>query len=136
MTDRQGTAGSGVAASVLVRADLAGGLCSAMLSIHAAGGILPLWSPPPALPPAAPGAGVAGAVGARSAPVPRPRRCGSRRQAALIDPETDPVVVGRYDHRPRSVRAAGWRCGSTAAHPDAPPADWTAPAVGIEGAAR
>jgi hypothetical protein len=119
-----GTAGSGVTASVLVRADLAGGLCSAMQSIHAAGGILPLWSPPPALPPAAPAApGVAGAV------VPDPllylgRALWVAPSAALIDPETDPVVVGRTTTDPGTGYRLALRVNSGT--PDAPPADWTA----------
>ena len=116
-----GAAGSSVTASVFVRADLAEGLRSALQSIRVAGGILPLWSPPPALPPASPGG--AGAV------VPDPllylgRALWIAPSAALIDPEIDPVVVGRTTTDPGTGYRLALRVNSGT--PGAPPADWTA----------
>lgn len=76
--------------AVTVRADLAPSLQGAIADLHTAGGSLPLWSPPPALP----------AAGVGSAPPPSPlpwlgREIWVAPTAALRDPETDPVVVGR-----------------------------------------
>jgi hypothetical protein len=76
---------SGVAATVTMRSDLASGLATVLQAVHAAGGQLPLWSPP-ALPPAGSPAfdpllhlGRAVLV----APV-----------ATLVDPQQDAVVLG------------------------------------------
>lgn len=116
-----GGSGSSVSAAVYVRTDLAEGLISAQNGIHAAGGILPLWSPPPTLPAASPGA--AGAA------VPDPllylgRTLWIAPAAALIDPDTDPVVVGRTAADPGTGYRLAVRVNSNT--PGAPPADWTA----------
>ena len=61
--------------------------------------------------------------GARSAPAPRPR-VWIAPSAALIDPETDPVVVGRTTTDPGAGYRLALRVNSGT--PGAPPADWTA----------
>ena len=111
-----GANGSTVTAAVLVRTDLADGLRSALQSIHTAGGMLPLWSPPPALPPASPG--VVGAV------VPDPllylgRALWIAPSAALIDPR--PIPWWSAGPPPTPAPATGWPCESTAAHLAHPP---------------
>lgn len=76
--------------AVTVRSDLAPSLQAAIADLHAAGGSLPLWSPPPALP--------AAAAGSSPPPSPLPwlgREVWVAPNAALIDPEIDPVVVAR-----------------------------------------
>lgn len=116
-----GAAGATVTASVFVRTDLAEGLRSALNSVHAAGGMLPLWSPAPVLPPASPGV-----VGA--AP-PDPllylgRALWVAPFAALTNPASDPVVVGRTATDPGTGYRLALRVSSST--PQAPPADWTA----------
>ncbi|SHM92157.1 hypothetical protein [Actinacidiphila paucisporea] len=88
-----GPGAASVAPSIHLRSDLAPGLSKAMGTIHSWSGQLPLWSPPPVLPPALmqPPAGeeidsLLFALGraVRIAPA-----------AALADPATDPVVLAR-----------------------------------------
>lgn len=76
--------------TVTVRSDLAATLATARADVHAAGGMLPLWSPPAALPAAT------GATGAPPDPLPYlGREVWIAPTAALVAPETDPVVVAR-----------------------------------------
>ena len=76
--------------SVAVREDLAPALVAALVDLRAADGMLPLWSPPTALP--APTGGTGGL------PDPLPylgRQVWVAPTAATVDPENDPVVLGR-----------------------------------------
>lgn len=116
-----GPAGIPVAATVSVRGDFAPAVESMLASVHAAGGLLPLWSPPPVLPLRTPG----------TAPqiVPDPmlhlgRALWVAPTAALVDPVNDPVIVGRAasDTDPGFRTALRVNAGT----PGAPEADWTA----------
>jgi len=113
-----GDAGAQVPLSVGVREDLAPGLVAALVDLQAAGGMLPLWSPPPALP--APTGGTAGP------PDPLPylgRQVWVAPSAATVDPENDPVVLGRA----ASDAAPGYRLGIRVADgtPGATTEQWT-----------
>ncbi|MFE6995734.1 hypothetical protein ACFVAE_07230 [Microbacterium sp. NPDC057659] len=83
-------AGDGVPLAVGVREDLAAGMQAALADVRSAGGHLPLWGPPPALPAPTGGTG----------PTPDPlpylgREVWVAPTAALTDPATDPIVLGR-----------------------------------------
>ncbi len=80
-----GAAGPSAPAQVLVRADLVAGLVSARDAVRAFGGVLPLWSPPAALPLAA-ASDELDAIGRRLSVLPT---------AALADPATDSLVLAR-----------------------------------------
>lgn len=115
----EGTAGEGVPLSVGVREDIAPALVAALVDLAAADGMLPLWSPPTALP--APTGGTAGP------PDPLPylgRQVWVAPSAATVDPENDPVVLGRA----ASDAAAGYRLGVRVAGgtPGATTEQWTA----------
>lgn len=113
-----GAAGAGVPLSVGVREDLAPSLVAALVDIQAAGGLLPLWSPPPALP--AP----SGGTGAPPDPLPHlGRQVWVAPSAATNDPENDPVVLGRA----ASDAAPGYRLGIRVADgtPGATTEQWT-----------
>ena len=112
-----GAAGAAVPLSVAVREDLAAGVTAMVASIHAAGGVLPLWSPPHALPPS---------TGTSMPPGPMPylgRELWLAPTAALTDPATDPIVLGRAATDP----APGYRVGIRVADGTvgAPKLDWT-----------
>jgi hypothetical protein len=105
---------AGVAATVTMRSDLVSGLATALQTVHAAGGLLPLWAPP-ALPP----------TGSRAfdpllhlgravlvAPV-----------ATLVDPQTDAVVLGRAASDTGTSYRLAVRVGTGAA--GASTEDWT-----------
>ena len=114
-----GAVGATVPLAVTVRADLATPLQSALDTVHADGGLLPLWSPPTALPPAP--------QGARPMPDPLPhlgREVFLAPTAALTDPATDPIVLGRA----ATDVAAGYRAAVrvAAGTAGAPALDWTA----------
>ncbi|UJP08935.1 hypothetical protein L2X99_10630 [Microbacterium sp. KUDC0406] len=110
-------AGDGVPLSVGVRQDLAAGLQAAVADVRAAAGHLPLWGPPAALPAPTGGTG----------PTPDPlpylgREVWVAPTAALTDPETDPIVLGRASTDP----GAGYRVGVRVADgtAEAESADW------------
>jgi hypothetical protein len=113
-----GAAGAEVPLSVGVREDLAPALVAALVDLRAAAGMLPLWSPPSALP--AP-------TGGTGAP-PNPllylgRQVWVAPTAATVDPENDPVVLGRA----ASDAAPGYRLGIRVADgtPGAATEQWT-----------
>lgn len=113
-----GDAGAQVPLSVGVREDLAPALVAALVDLQAAGGMLPLWSPPAALP--APTGGTGGP------PDPLPylgRQVWVAPSAATVDPENDPVVLGRA----ASDAAPGYRLGIRVAGgtPGATTEQWT-----------
>ena len=111
-----GAAANTVPLTVSVRSDLATGLQIALDTVHAAGGVLPLWSPPLALP------------SATTTPMPDPllylgREVWLAPTAALTDPTTDSLVLGRT----ATDTTAGYRVGVrvAAATPAAPVLDWS-----------
>jgi hypothetical protein len=113
-----GPASTTVPLAVAIRNDLAAALQAVLDGVHADGGVLPLWSPPVALPPAT----------AAPGPIPDPllylgRRVWLAPTAALTDPTVDSLVLGRASTDP----APGYRVGirvspGTVA---APALDWT-----------
>jgi len=113
-----GAAGADVPLSVAVREDLAPALVTALVDLRTADGMLPLWSPPTAL--AAP----TGGTGGLSDPLPYlGRQVWVAPTAATVDPENDPVVLGRA----ASDSAAGYRLGIRVADgtPGATTEQWT-----------
>jgi len=113
-----GAGGAEVPLSVGVREDLAPPLVAALVDVAAAGGLLPLWSPPAALP--APSGGTAGP------PDPLPylgRQVWVAPTTATVDPENDPVVLGRA----ASDAAPGYRLAIRVADgtPGATTEQWT-----------
>lgn len=119
-----GAAAAGIQLAVTARADLVAPLQAALKQVHDADGLLPLWAPPVALPPANPGS---------VTPPPADalpylgRALHVSPLAALRAPATDPVVLGRTAADPgMAVRLAVRVAGGT---PGATPADWTAVAV-------
>lgn len=113
-----GAVGAAVPLSVAVREDLVPSLVAALVDVAAAGGQLPLWSPPVALP--APTGGTGGP------PDPLPflgRQVWVAPSAATADPENDPVVLGRAT----SDVAPGYRLGIRVADgtPGATTEQWT-----------
>ena len=82
-----GDAGAEVPLSVAVRQDFAPSLAAALAAVKTAGGMLPLWSPPIALPPTA-----------ASVPSPLPylgREVWVAPSLLDLDPTTAPVTLGR-----------------------------------------
>lgn len=77
---------TGLAATVTMRSDLVTGLSAALQTVHAAGGLLPLWAPAALPPPGSPAFDPLLHLGRAVlvAPV-----------ATLVDPQTDAVVLGR-----------------------------------------
>ena len=85
--------------AVTVRSDFAPSLQTALADLRAAGGTLPMWSPPPALP------SPTGGTGAPPSPLPwLGREFWVAPSAALGDPDTDPVMVGRLTTDPPGYR--------------------------------
>ncbi|MFE6735624.1 hypothetical protein [Microbacterium sp. NPDC057650] len=110
-------AGDGVPLAVGVRQDLAAGLQAAVADVRTAGGHLPLWGPPAALPAPTGGTG----------PTPDPlpylgREVWVAPTAALTDPATDPIVLGRAS----TDAGTGYRVGIRVADgtAGAASADW------------
>lgn len=107
-------AGASVPLSVGVRADVAPGLSAALTAVAADGGMLPLWSPPPVLP---------GPTAGDPSPLPwLGRELWVAPSVAAVDPEHDPVILGRA-----SGDAPGYRLGIRVADgtAGAPTLDWT-----------
>jgi len=111
--DRGGTAA--VPVTVSMRSDLVAGLSAALDAVHAAGGLLPLWSPS-ALPPA-------GAPLALDLLVYLGRAVLIAPTVTLLDPQTDAVVLGRAASDP----GTGDRLAVRAAPgtPEASTEDWS-----------
>ncbi len=114
-----GPAGVSVPLAVSVRSDLATALSTAVANLHAVSGLLPLWSPPVALP--------AATSATTSPPDPMPylgREVWLAPTAALTDPATDPIVLGRA----ATDTTPGYRVGVRVADgtPGATTLDWTA----------
>jgi hypothetical protein len=110
-----GPGGASVPLTVTARSDLAAGLQTALSTVHADGGILPLWSPLMALPPAS-----------TALPDPMPylgRAVWLAPTAALSDPTTDPLVLGRTTTDPGAGYRVGVRVGAGTAA--AAVLDWT-----------
>ncbi|GAB2467011.1 hypothetical protein HD599_000347 [Conyzicola lurida] len=110
----EGEAGAGVPLAVGVRQDLAPSLAAALAGVRAAGGLLPLWTPP-----ALPGPG-----GLVTSPLPfLGREVWIAPSVATVDPENDPVILGRA----ATDATAGYRLGVRVADgtPDAPKLAWT-----------
>jgi hypothetical protein len=101
--------------TVSMRSDLAAGLSVAFAAAHAAGGLLPLWSPP-ALPPAGAAVTLDLLLYVGRAVLVAPT-------AALVDPQTDAVVLGR----PASDSGTGFQLAVrvTAGTPGGNTEDWT-----------
>ncbi|MFD4415975.1 hypothetical protein [Streptomyces sp. NPDC058476] len=93
-----GPGAASVASSVHVRADLAPGLSKAMGMIHSWSGQLPLWSPPPVLPPVLAQLPAEEETDSLLFYLGRAVRIASA--AALADPATDPVVLARRSGDP------------------------------------
>jgi hypothetical protein len=106
--------GGGAAATVVLRSDLAPGLAVAINAAHAAGGLLPLWSPP-ALPPAGASVTLDPLLHLGRAVLVAPA-------AATVDPHTDPIVLGK----PASEPGGGYRLAlrTNANAPGASTEDW------------
>jgi len=116
-----GPGGAAVPLTVSVRADFADPLRAALSRVHAAGGLLPLWSPPAVLLPRAPGQ--------PPATLPDPLLALGRElwvapTTALVDPTSDPVVLGRTATDPGTGFRLALRVN--AGTPGADPADWMA----------
>jgi hypothetical protein len=110
--DRPPVDDGSVPTSVRVRSDLAPGLQGVRETVHALLGLLPLWSPPPGLPPAGGGD-----------PDPMPflgRSVLVAPTAATTVPETDPVILGRLAGDPADEYRLGVkvRAGSAGAVTD------------------
>ena len=110
-----GDAAGTVPLSVSVRSDLATGLQAALDTVHAAGGVLPLWQPALALP-----------TGTSLTPMPDPlpylgREVWLAPTAALTDPATDSLVLGRAS----TDAGTGYRVGIRVTPPAAPLLDWS-----------
>jgi hypothetical protein len=111
--DRAGSAA--VPLTVSMRSDLVAGLAVALDAVHGAGGLLPLWSPS-ALPPAGTAVPLDLLVYLGRAVLIAPT-------VTLVDPQTDPVVLGRA----ASDTGIGYRLAVRvdADTPDASTEDWT-----------
>jgi hypothetical protein len=101
--------------TVVMRSDLAAGLAAALHTVHAAGGLLPLWSPP-ALP-------AAGAPMLQDTLLYLGRAMLAAPTATTVDPQTDAVVLGRA----ASDSGTGFRLAIrvSSGTPDASTEDWT-----------
>lgn len=112
-----GPEGTTVAPTVAVRSDLAAPVQAAIATLHTEGGLLPLWSPPTALPP--------GPGGPVTAPDPMPylgRALWVAPTVAMVDPDTDPIVLGRASTDPGTDYRIGVRV--SAGTVGAPTVDW------------
>jgi hypothetical protein len=110
-----GETGTGVAPTVSMRSDLVAGLSRALDAAHTAGGLLPLWTPS-ALPPA-------GASVLQDLLLYLGRAVLVAPTTTMVDPQTDPVVLGRPD----SDGGTGFRL-ALRVNPDVPGSDnedWT-----------
>lgn len=93
-----GAAGAEVPLTIAVRQDLAPALTAALAGVQALSGMLPLWSPPAALP--GPATAVASALPFLG------REVWIAPSMATVDPEHEPVILGRASTDP-----AGYRLG-------------------------
>lgn len=112
-----GAAATTVPIAITVRSDLAPSLQAVLDQVHVDGGLLPLWSPPPVLPPASSVTTMPSNV-----LVYLGRQVWLAPTAALTDPATDALVLGRTTTDPGTGFRVGIRL--SAASPAAPPLDW------------
>jgi hypothetical protein len=107
--------GDAVPVTVSLRSDMVAGLAVALDAVHRAGGLLPLWSPS-ALPPA-------GSTVALDLLVYLGRAVLIAPTVTLVDPQSDPVVLGRAASDP----GTGYRLAVrvNAGTPGASTEDWT-----------